>query len=100
VTVGLDLRDRLEEILQHPREARSGSTPPRSSSSGTGPHLFTTCKTPPRGVALRHRDWARAEAELELALLCAGSAKTALRADAAGLLAEPRIAQSRLDDAR
>jgi tetratricopeptide (TPR) repeat protein len=63
-------------------------------------HLFTTCKTHHGAVLFASGDWARAEAELELALQCAGVAETALRADAAGVLAELRIAQGRLDDAR
>jgi DNA-binding CsgD family transcriptional regulator len=63
-------------------------------------HLFTTCKTHHGAVLFAAGDWARAEAELDLALQCAGSAETALRADAAGVLAELRIAQGRLDDAK
>jgi DNA-binding CsgD family transcriptional regulator len=62
-------------------------------------HLFTNCKTNHGAVLFAAGDWARAEAELELALESAGSAETALRADAAGVLAELRIAQGRLDDA-
>jgi DNA-binding CsgD family transcriptional regulator len=63
-------------------------------------HLFTTCKTHHGAVLFAAGDWTRAEAELEVALRCAGEAETALRADAAGVLAELRIAQGRLDDAR
>jgi DNA-binding NarL/FixJ family response regulator len=63
-------------------------------------HLFTTCKTHHGALLFAAGDWARAEAELELALQGAGSAEAALRADAAGVLAELRIAQGRLDEAR
>ena len=63
-------------------------------------HLFTTCKTHHGAVLFAAGDWTSAEAELELAVRCAGEAETALRADAAGVLAELRIAQGRLDDAR
>jgi DNA-binding CsgD family transcriptional regulator len=63
-------------------------------------HLFTTCKTHHGAVLLGAGDWILGEAELELALRSAGPAETALRADAAGVLAELRIAQGRLDDAR
>jgi ATP/maltotriose-dependent transcriptional regulator MalT len=62
-------------------------------------HLFTTCKTHHGAVLYAASDWARAEAALDLALQSAGSAETALRADAAGVLAELRIAQGRLDEA-
>jgi DNA-binding NarL/FixJ family response regulator len=62
-------------------------------------HLFTTCKTHHGALLFAAGDWIRAEAELELALQFAGSAETALRADAAGVLAELRIAQGRLEDA-
>lgn len=63
-------------------------------------HLFTTCKTHHGAVLFAAGDWTRAEAELELPVQCAGEAESALRADAAGVLAELRIAQGRLDDAR
>lgn len=63
-------------------------------------HLFTTCKTQHGAVLFATGDWTRAEAELDLALQVAAAAETALRADAAGVLAELRIAQGRLDDAR
>lgn len=63
-------------------------------------HLFTTCKTHHGAVLFAAGDWARAEAELDVALECAGSAETALRADARAVLAELRIAQGRLDDAQ
>jgi DNA-binding CsgD family transcriptional regulator len=62
-------------------------------------HLFTTCKTHHGALLFAAGDWARAEAELELALQCAGSAEAGLRADAVGVLAELRLAQGRLDDA-
>jgi DNA-binding CsgD family transcriptional regulator len=62
-------------------------------------HLFTTCKTHHGAVLFAAGDWTGAEAELELALECAGSAETALRADAASVLAELRVAQGRLDEA-
>jgi DNA-binding CsgD family transcriptional regulator len=61
--------------------------------------LFTTCKTHHGAVLFAAGHWTRAEAELELALHCAGSVETALRSDALGVLAELRIAQGRLDDA-
>jgi DNA-binding CsgD family transcriptional regulator len=63
-------------------------------------HLFTTCKTHHGAVLFAGGAWSRAEAELELALQCAGVAETALRADAVGVLSELRIAQGRLDDAQ
>jgi DNA-binding CsgD family transcriptional regulator len=63
-------------------------------------HLFTSCKTHHGALLFATGDWPRAEAELELALQCAASTEAALRADAAGVLAELRIAQGRLDDAR
>jgi DNA-binding CsgD family transcriptional regulator/tetratricopeptide (TPR) repeat protein len=62
-------------------------------------HLFTTCKTHHGAVLFAAGDWARAEAELELAVECASCAETALFADAAAVLAELRIAEGRLDDA-
>ncbi len=62
-------------------------------------HLFTTCKTHHGAVLFSAGEWARAEAELELALQRAGVAESELRAEAMGVLAELRIAQGRLDDA-
>jgi DNA-binding CsgD family transcriptional regulator/tetratricopeptide (TPR) repeat protein len=62
-------------------------------------HLFTTCKVHHGAVLFATGDWTGAEAELERALEVAHSAESALRAEAAGVLAELRIAQGRVDEA-
>jgi DNA-binding CsgD family transcriptional regulator/predicted negative regulator of RcsB-dependent stress response len=62
-------------------------------------HLYTTCRTHHGAVLFAAGDWPHAEAELELALDDRGAADAVLRAEAAGTLAELRLAQGRINEA-
>jgi DNA-binding CsgD family transcriptional regulator/predicted negative regulator of RcsB-dependent stress response len=62
-------------------------------------HLYTTCRTHHGAVLFAAGDWQSAEAELVLALHTVGAADAVLRADAAGKLAELRLAQGRIEEA-
>ena len=63
------------------------------------PHLYTTCRTYLGAILFASGDWVDAERELRAALDIGASAEPAVCAEAAGQLAELRLAQGRLEEA-
>lgn len=63
-------------------------------------HLFTTCRTHYGAVLFAAGEWQAAEHELRMALETVRAGDAALRAEASSKLAELRLAQGRVDEAR
>ncbi len=63
------------------------------------PHLYTTCRTYLGAILFASGDWEGAERELRAALDIGASAEPAVCAEAAGQLAELRLAQGRFEEA-
>jgi len=64
------------------------------------PHLFATCRTQYGAILFATGQWAEAEKELAAALQIGRGAEEAVRVEVVATLAELRIAQGRLDEAR